>query len=492
MIDDQIPIEIPEKMGIPSGAILQMIDHLEQRQINMHSLLVLRNGVLVSEHYWQPYTKDDTHRMYSASKSFVSVAVGLMIDKKLLVLDDTIASFFPGELPDHPHPWLLKTTVRDFLMMADCHEKNTYVFSDTNWRRTWFNTKPDHLPGTIFNYSTICTNILTAIVEKISGTNLLDFMRPGILDPIGFSKTAWCIKNPEGTSFGGSGICCTSRDLARFGLLCLNKGEWQGRQLISRAYMDEATSFQIPTVFANPYVEQRQGYGYQFWMTRHNGFACAGMGGQLAICLPEKDLLVVTTGDSMGLASDVDEIIRAVFEVLYPRLSSTSLEVNREISGRLEERSKNLSVLPMAGSADSPIKKELSKKRFHLESNVLNISCIQFIFENDQGKMVYEKHGESHEINFGFGTLIEGNFPEKIYSGSQIGKAKNKGYRIYSSAAWAGTKTLLIMVYVMDDYLATLKITVSFPENEISLRMVNTAEAFLDDYSGFAAGTSIQ
>src|SRR5690606_31951476 len=132
-------------------------------------------------------------------------------------------------------------------IMSTPNSANSYTRDDSDWAATFFQKEPSHPPGTIFSYDTSATVVLNTIVERISGVPFLEYMRPRLLDPIGFSENAWCIQTPEGTSWGGSGVICTLQDMAKLAYVCLNKGRWDGRQLISEEYIREATSKQIDT-----------------------------------------------------------------------------------------------------------------------------------------------------------------------------------------------------------------------------------------------------
>lgn len=196
----------PERLGIPSLSILRFMDKLHREQICMHGFLLLRQGQIAAEGYWAPFLETSMHRMYSVSKSIVSLAIGLLIDEGKLNLHDRVVAFFKDKLPDPIHPYLAQATVRDLLMMASPHIRTTYTRHDTDWAATFLNSKPTHIPGTLFSYDTSATVTLYTIVERISGLPFLSYMRERLLDPIGFSQDAWCVQTPEGTSWGGSGV----------------------------------------------------------------------------------------------------------------------------------------------------------------------------------------------------------------------------------------------------------------------------------------------
>ena len=305
----------PESRGMPSEAIIAFMDDLEQNNFNMHSFMLIRNEKVLAECYWPFFNAEKQHRMYSVSKSFTSVAIGMMIDEGRISLDDKVADFFPEYLSPDMHPFVFQATIRHLLMMSTFNPSTSYSWNSPDWVATFFqDTKEKTEPGSRFSYDTAATVVLCAIVEKLNEKLILDYMRP-VFDEIGISKDIWCIKSPDGRSWTGSGILCTTRDFARFGLLCLNRGAWDGKQLISREYMEAATSFQIDNSGRGVGTELGFGYGYQFWCLRDGGFACYGMGGQLALCLPNKNLLLITTADNQAIRNGIEPIIEAFFKL---------------------------------------------------------------------------------------------------------------------------------------------------------------------------------
>lgn len=184
----------PEEAGIEPSAILRFLDRLEAREICMHSFLILRGGRIAAEGYWAPYTKERLHRIYSASKSLVSVAVGLLEAEGRLSLDDTAASFFPEYVPaGGAHPFVMHATVRDLLRMRSPFEEPPYDrHPDLDWMHAFFLAEGTHMPGTVFSYDSSATVTLTALAEKCSGMPFIEYLRPRVLDPIGFSENAYC------------------------------------------------------------------------------------------------------------------------------------------------------------------------------------------------------------------------------------------------------------------------------------------------------------
>ena len=494
----ELKSNIPENLGISSSAILKFVNHLESRKLCLHSFMILRGGEIAAEGYYPPFAPDTLHRMYSTSKTFVAVAIGMLIDEKKLKLENKVADFFPEYLPKNLHPYIAEATVRDLLMMATPFEWTTYGASDKNWVWTFFNREPSHKGGAVFCYNTSATVVLNAIVEKISGKELLDYMRPRLLDRLGFSKDTFCIQRPEGGAWGGSGVMCSTHDLAKFALFLLGRGKWNGEQLVSKDYMAQATSAQIDNRLSTTNPELQFGYGYQIWRTRNNGFATIGMGSQISVCVPELDLVFLTTADTQIIPNGNDIILDAFWSDVYPHVTkspSEKLPADEPAYEKLQHKLKNLEFLPVDGEPTSLISHELySEKKYIMGQNRMNISSVQFVFGKDFGIMNYTNKTGTHEIRFGICKYEDEikQFPETHYFGRQIGIPKGSGYRYKASGAWFDEESLVIYLYVIDDYLGTLKINARFLENgkNLTLFLSKSAEWFLDEYEGIASGAA--
>lgn len=316
--------DFPEAAGLSASCITNTLREIDQKGICMHSFLIWKDEKLCAEGYYAPIKRDDLHRMFSVTKSFVSIAIGLLQEEGRLLLDDSIVTFFPEYVPDpsRVHPWLAATTIRDMLSMRSCHASTTYdkFSSKADWVKSFFTVLPTHKPGTVFHYDTSSTHTLCALVEKLSGMTMLDYLRKKVLDEIGFSKEAYCLKDGFGISMGGSGLMATSRDLMLFALLILKQGNLNGKQYIPADYIKEATSFQAATCVTGPVPSESMGYGLQFWIGEHDAIVCYGMGGQLAILLPKYNTAIVTTADTQGYQGGNQVIYDAIWRHILPEL----------------------------------------------------------------------------------------------------------------------------------------------------------------------------
>lgn len=473
----------PESVGISSRAVLRFLERIDRQRTCMHGFLLVRGGQVAAEGYWAPYSAASMHRMYSVSKSVVSLAIGLMSDEGRLHLDDPVIKYFPDKTPQNVHPWIADSTIRDLLMMATAHTSTTYTPDDSDWAWTFFNKPPSHPPGTIFAYDTSATVVLTAIVERISAVPFLEYMRPRLLEPMGFSNESWCIETPEGTSWGGSGVICTLRDMAKLAWLCMNGGRWDDQQLISEQYVTEATSRQIDNSLSG-----NVGYGYQIWREQCNGFGFRGMGSQLALAFPDKKFLFTCIADTQGAGPTGTGIREAMWQELYDSLSDKPLPEDPEGYALLQEKISQLTILPQDGKPTSSLAQAVDGVWYEMRENPMGITRMRVRFDGDEGVWEYTNAQGENSLRFGLGRKVADKFPQRNYFGRRIGTSPGVPYECLSSAAWVEEHKLNVLIYITDDYLGTLKMTFAFKGNEISVFMTKAAEWFLEEYQGFAGG----
>jgi len=304
----------PEKAGIPSAVISEFIDKLEERKIVLHSLLMVKDGNLLTEAYWKPFDVNFKHRLYSSSKSFVSAAIGILAGENKISLDDKVIKYFPEKTSEKLNPIVAETTIRDLLRMTTPSNTGTvYRFGQDDWCDPFFNMTDVHYPGTIFKYDTTAPTLLCMLIKRLTNMELTEYLNEKLFKHIGMAEDIECIKTPCGYDWGGSGVICTSRDFARFALICSNMGQHDGKQLIPEWYMKEATSKQVDNRSTMEHVEKSQGYGYQFWCLRNNGFATTGMGSQLSINLPQYKFSMITTGDTQSIPNGYEAYLIPAF-----------------------------------------------------------------------------------------------------------------------------------------------------------------------------------
>ena len=320
----------PESQGVPAAAVAAFLEGLKELALPMHSVLLVRRGALLAEYYAEPYPADVPHRIYSASKSFVALAVGLLVGEGKLSVRDRLAVYFPEKVPLDADALVLETTVEDLLRMAPPFSDESYDSLKGDVVESFFRAETTHPAGTIFCYNAASPAVLTALVEKLAGEPMLSYMWPRLLKPLGFSPRTWCVKMPQGLSWGASGIMCTPRDLAKLGVLLLNKGVWEGRRLLPEEYVRAACGRQLDSDAENTGTESGFGYGYLIWRTRHSGFAFCGMGSQYLVCLPKEELVLVTTGDTQAVRGGSDALLNCFWRTVYASLQPNGTALTSE------------------------------------------------------------------------------------------------------------------------------------------------------------------
>src|SRR5450755_988725 len=294
-----LPRSIPETEGVSSAGISRFLDAANKSRNELHSFMFLRHGKVIAEGWWDPYKPDLVHSIYSLSKTFTSTAVGFAVSENKLKLTDKVISFFPNDLPDTIPPFLAGLTVRDVLIMSIGQDPDpTYNLASKyrNWERAFLATPIVHKPGTVFLYNSLGTFMLSAIVQKVTGQRVVDYLRPRLFDPLDITGMDW-EETLLGVNTGGWGLRLKTEDMAKVGQLYLQKGGWNGNQIIPATWIEEATTEKI---IQHPEFTQSerdtsdwvQGYGYQIWLCRHQAYRGDGAYGQFIIVLPNQDAVI--------------------------------------------------------------------------------------------------------------------------------------------------------------------------------------------------------
>lgn len=480
----------PESVGIPSGAIASYVKGLNDLHTCFHSVMVIRRGAVVFDGQYSPMTSTQLHRLYSCSKSFVSMAIGILQQEGKLSIEDRVADYFPEYDQDAMHPWLRDTTLRDLLCMTDCHDDTTYTMDkarpDMDWVRTYFKTPPTHKSGTVFQYNTACTVILSVIAERVSGGSFIDVLRPAVFEPMGMSEDITCVRTPCGHSWGGSGVLASAHDLAKMAYLCMHEGKAGGKQLLPREYVREATSRQVDNSLLNDDENRRQGYGYQIWRLPRGGFAFLGMGSQQAFCFPDEDFMVVLTGDTQAMSSASQNEIALLLRILSPALSPDALPEDEQAHAELEALSRSLLMYAPQSDVRSSVIEAAHGKKYTFAPNAMGFTQAQLDFAPDGGVLSYENATGMHEIRFGYGINIEQCFNETSFYAMDIGHPANRPFHAYANGVWKDERTLHITLYIADVCFGTLQLACVWSEGTLTIAGKKNAEWFFDAYKGFA------
>jgi CubicO group peptidase (beta-lactamase class C family) len=368
------PRSAPETQGISSSAILAFVEEAEQKLDALHSLMIVRRGQVVAEGWWGPYAADEPHMMFSLSKSFTSTAVGLAVAEGKLKVDDPVLGFFPDEAPAAPSNNLKAMRVRDLLTMSTGHhdediQKFPYQ-SDESVVKAFLARPVAHKPGTFFVYNTPASYMLSAIVQKVTGQPVIEYLRPRLFEPLGIANPTW-EASKQGVSLGGFGLSVRTEDIARFGQLYLQKGQWQGKQLLPADWVETATS-RLMSNGSSPTSDWEQGYGYQFWRSRHGFYRGDGAHGQFCLILPQYDTVIAITSGTRDMGS----VMNLVWDRLVPALKAGTMPADAAANRQLIAKLATLRLKTPSGTATSAAAPSAAGKRFTFEKNPQSIESI--------------------------------------------------------------------------------------------------------------------
>ncbi len=402
-----LPRSTPEAEGVSSEAIQKYIEKIDPKKHELHSYMLIRHGKVISEAWWKPYAADKVHSMYSVSKSWTSTAIGFAVAEKRLSVQDKVISFFPEYADLKDKPFLQDLRVQDLLTMSVGHEKEplrSVIVMQPDWIRGFLNHPIVAKPGTKFLYNTLATYMLSAIIQKVTGETTLAYLKPRLLDPLHITGIDW-ESDQKGINVGGWGIRVKTEDMAKLGLLYLNKGKFEGKQVLPAAWVEEATSKHIDQEpDATPekkatgqYADWIQGYGYQFWRSRHNSFRGDGAYGQYILMMPEQDAVLIITSESQDLPDDLNQ----VWANLLPAFQSKALPNNPKALAALKafNASRQLEP-PISSQANKPLNTELN-----LDKNPFDFAKMALKTNGDAATLtITTKDSTQHTFNLGFRT----------------------------------------------------------------------------------------
>ncbi len=484
----------PEECGISSANIERFIRSIQDRNLFIHNVVIAKGDSIIFEKYWAPFHENFLHRQYSITKSIVALAVGFAEQDGLVDLDAPISRYFPEECKNVKCELLAQQTVREMLSMRTALLAENWFegVKDDRVKFYFENTKiDDKRPGgTIYNYDSSGSFVLCAMVERVTGKTFMDYMREKCFDKIGVSPEATCLTCPGGHSWGDSALLCTARDLLKMARFTMNLGKWEGEQLLNENYVKTAVSKVTDNNKSFRYEHNSLGYGYQIWRTYDDSFFFNGMGGQLAVCVPHKDLILICNGDNQGENNfnAKKNIIDAFFDIIVREEHDISGAEAKQAS--LFEYTKDFKLATIIGEAYSPFAERINGKTFVLDKNKMNIKWIKFTFNGGRSTMEYENATGVKTIYFGMGENAFDKFPEEGYS-DLVGAMYAPGnfYDCAVSGAWIEPQKLGVFVQVIDKYFGRLSMQFGFKdENTVGIYMLPEAENFFCEYSGYAAG----
>jgi len=373
-----LPRSTPEEQGMSSAGISMFLEAIKQSKQEFHSLMILRHGHVVAEGWWAPYSSEHRQQLYSLSKSFTGTAIGLAVSEGLLSVDDPIIKFFPEYLPVQVSDNLASLKIRHLLSMSVGHGKDSILILEASpagvpWEKTFLSLPVVFKPGSQFMYNSGASFMLSAIIKKVTGQPAHEYLKPRLYDPLNITNTTWGA-NWEGINMGASHLRMPTEDIAKFGQLYLQKGLWNGKQVISPEWVAAASAKQIENGHNDS--SWGYGYGYQFWLNPPGGYRADGAFGQFSMVLPGLDAVVAITSESI----DTKTAMQIVWDVLLPEMKANSLPADKEAHKTLVKELKALKYDPPQLTSKSPLAEKISGKEFMLDKNPFNAKSVTFDF----------------------------------------------------------------------------------------------------------------
>lgn len=434
-----LPRSAPEAQGIPSKAILAFVEAAEQKNLGVHSVMVLRHGHVVAEGWWAPYQATDPHMLYSLSKSFTSTAVGIAVAEKKLTLDDSVLGSFPEDAPASPSDHLKSMRLRDLLAMSTGHhaedvDRGFQFGGDEVLTKAFLALPVAHKPGTHFWYNTPATYMASAMVQKATGQKVVDYLKTRLFDPLGITGQTW-EESKQGVTTGGFGLKIRTEDIARFGQLYLKKGMWEGRRLLDEGWIAAATARQASNG-SSPTSDWEQGYGYQFWRCRHGLYRGDGAFGQYCIVMPEQDAVVAITSGTR----DMGAIMNLVWDHVLAGMQPKALPADAAGQKALASRLGSLSMPVQPGDATSPRAEAVAGKTYVFPQNPDGIEALALETGPDGTALRLTLNGRETRVPVGAGAWKRGGV--LAVTGAEQKTA--------ASGAWTGPETYAARIWMYE------------------------------------------
>lgn len=455
----RLPRSTPEEQGVSSKAVLAFLDAIRENDWEVHGFMLLRHGHVVAEGWWAPYRADIPHALYSLSKSIVATAIGFAAEEGLLSLDDRIVDLFPEDVPGTVSEHLSAMNIRHLLTMTTGHAEavDFWACESGDWVKYFLATPVERVPGTHFVYNTCATYMLCAILQRVAGQPVDDFLEERLFVPLGMAKGAW-ERCPRGIAYGGTNLSFTTEDIAKFGQLYVQRGRWSGRQLLPESWVDEAASFQVSNGDeANN--DWTHGYGYQFWRCRHNSYRADGAFGQFCLVMPEQDaVLAVFSG-----TEEKHALVSSVWETLLPGMAQETPAPDEAAARALVDRLNDLRIDMRPARTDSPIEPRIQGRVYAMEQNPAQIETVSLRFEDREAALAIRNPYGEQTVRLGRGCWqISGLRVSEPGEGAEM--------KVAGSCIWRDDDTLDIhLVFVETSFRHTL--TCRFEEDRLALEL---------------------
>ena len=453
-------ISTPEEQGMDSELLAKMFEHIDQKHINLHSVLIVRNGYIVAEAYFHPYTADTPHQIASVTKSVIDILLGIAIDRgSIRGVDQPLLDFFPGRSIANVDARKQAITLEHLLTMTsglDCKDRSgtdEQMQQSSGWVQYILDLPMAHVPGTQFSYCSGGPHLLSAVLEKATGLKTRDFANVRLFTPLGIraaSDIEWG-SDPQGYTLGGYGLYLTPRNMAKLGYLYLKQGQWAGQQIVPSQWV--TASLTTHSIWTD---EGRRDYGYLWWLyPAHSYYSMMGMAGQQVHILPKRHMVVVFTAAINP--SDEKVLDPLLTDFIMPAAQSDSpLGNNPDGAARLAARIRSVEqpkqpVAPLPETAQ-----QISGKQYVMDDNPAGFETIGFTFQPDaaEATITFTTGDGSRTLPIGLDNLYRATQRE-------IGSGLLRGH-------WVNSDTFVLEDLRLGEWME-LEYRIKFSETEMNV-----------------------
>jgi CubicO group peptidase (beta-lactamase class C family) len=457
----------PRDAGVNSAVVAAFLDDAAASGLEIHGLMLYRAGRVAVEGWWWPYRADRPRIMHSVTKSVMASAIGLALQEGRFRLQDKVVSFFPEYLPAGVDDKLASMTVENLLTMRAGHAAETsgsiWRGIHTSWTAEFFKIPVVYQPGTTFMYTSAASYMLSAILTKVTGETLHDYLRPRFFEPLGIKDEQWDI-GPDNINPGGNGLTMKTADLLKLGVLHAQRGIWEGRRVLAQEWIAEATRSHGP-----------DNYGYQ-WATAADGaYLAIGIFMQFVMVFPRQQATLAVVGASQ----EGSKLFLPVVQRHFPLSFETQLPAAEAAKAdeRLRARLNAAGSAPQIVSYPAKSAARISGKTFRIEPNAAGVTAVRFVFENDRCVFHLADADGDHTVVCGLQDWIEShtNIPgADLHHGYTLESAV-----VVASARWLDENTLQ-MTWIFADTAFRDTVICSFDSDRVTAtRSVNVNSAAL-------------
>ncbi|MFM0739404.1 serine hydrolase [Paraburkholderia xenovorans] len=469
----------PSSMGVDADAIVAFLNDVEAANLDMHALMIHRNGHVVTEAWRWPYRAERPRNLHSVAKSFTACAIGLALEEGHFRLDDKVVSFFPEALPEVVDDRLAAMTIEDLLTMRVGHETTTsgarWRGMGTSWTEAFFRIPLAGQPGGAFLYTSAASYMLSALLSRATGETLHDYLKPRLLEPLGITGETWDV-GPDGINPGGNGLWAKTADLLKLGILHAQNGVWEGKRLLPAAWVADAT---------RSHVESGR-YGYHWWTHPDGAYSARGVFVQLAVVFPEHGATLAITGAIKGSAKLLPLIDR-YFPAAFDAASKDGADARLEAK-IVEWQKEDAPVAWKEGYLRQPQPKGTidgsGVRRFAMEPNAQGIEELQFEFTDSECTFRLTDADGPHVIVAGLGRWIE--TPNEMPGSDLHHNYHLRGSPVVARACWLDASRLQ-MTWIFAETAFRDTIVCEFSENKLVFKRevnINSGALQHDDVTG--------